>query len=162
MSSMKKLLPVAVVVLLLFAGCKTHHEVSTSAYHAYETECLGKEMDGTQTLRVWASGKDESDAIEQAKKKAVYDVVFTGISAGSTECNAFPLVGDANARRKHAAYFDKFFGKGGRYKKYVSEKRQDKDAVKHFYGEGRQMVGIIVVVKRAELEQRLAKDGITK
>ncbi|MEG1999309.1 MAG: hypothetical protein RR015_04775, partial [Bacteroidales bacterium] len=38
---------------------------STGAYYNYETECLGIEHDGSQTLRVWANGRNRSDALEQ-------------------------------------------------------------------------------------------------
>ena len=95
--------------IMLFDGCKSSKMTDTAAYHNYETECLGKSMDGRQTLRVWASGRNRADAVQQAMKKAVYDITFTGISAGSGECNSYPVVDEANARIKYEEYFDRFF-----------------------------------------------------
>ncbi|MCM1107681.1 MAG: hypothetical protein NC388_01365 [Clostridium sp.] len=150
-----------VVVVLLTTGCKSREaHTQTVAYHNYETECLGVGMDGNRTLRVWASGRNKFDAVEQACKKAVYDVVFTGITAGSGDCNAFPLVSEANARGKYEAYFDKFFSDGGAYRKYVTTSGQSKSGRDVFQGKGSVMYGITVTVNRSELRQRLEADNI--
>lgn len=155
----KQILFIAVILLVFMTGCKSN-EISTAAFHSYATECLGKNMDGSQTLRVWASGRNRADAIEQAKKKAVYDIVFTGIQAGSGECNAYPIVEEANARKKFEDYFDQFFANGGAYKRYVSSTNQKKSAMQRFYGNGTQTFGIIVTVNRSALRQRFINDNI--
>lgn len=155
----KQLLFMLAVALVVMTGCKSK-EVSTAAFHSYTTECLGKSMDGSQTLRVWASGRNRADAIEQAKKKAVYDIVFTGIQAGSGECNAYPIVDEANARKKYEDYFDLFFADGGAYKQYVSSTNQKKSAMQRHYGDGTQTFGIIVTVNRSALRQRFISDNI--
>lgn len=158
---MKNIIYGMAISALLLAGCKSKETVtSTATYHSYETECLGKSMDGSQTLRVWASGRNKSDAVEQARKKAVYDVVFTGISAGSGECNAFPVLDEPNARKKYEAYFDKFFADGGAYRKYVTTKGQSKAGTDKFQGKGNLMYSIVVTVNRSELRQRFESDNI--
>ena len=143
---------------VILSGCSS--KITTTAYHNYNTECLGKSMDGTQTLRVWASGRNRTHAIEQAKKKAVYDVVFTGINAGSGECNAYPVIDEANARKKYEEYFDLFFADGGAYSQYVSTENQKKSAIDKFKGDGTVMFGIIVSVNRSALYQRFVNDNI--
>ena len=78
---MKKYFVMCVGTLaMMLTACKSHQSVTTTAFHNYTTECLGKSMDGSQTLRVWATGRNRADAIEQAKKKAVFDVTFNSIS----------------------------------------------------------------------------------
>lgn len=149
----------ACTLVMILAACKSR-KVTTTAFHDYPTECLGKGMDGTQTLRVWATGRNKVDAIEQAKKKAVYDVTFTGIDAGSGECNAYPVVVEANARKKYEDYFDRFFTDGGAYSKYVSIENQKKSTIKKFQGDGVQMYEIIVIVNRSALRQRFVSDNI--
>lgn len=153
------LICIAVAVTTLLIGCKSK-EVTTAAFHSYTTECMGKSMDGSQTLRVWASGRNKTDAIEQAKKKAVYDVVFTGIQAGSGECNAYPVMDEANARKKYEDYFDLFFADGGAYSKYVSVTNHKKSAMQRHYGDGSQTFGIIVTVNRSALRKRFESDNI--
>lgn len=147
------------LITVCLTGCKSR-VTSTVAYHNYTTECLGKSMDGTQTLRVWASGRNRTDAIEQAMKKAVYEVTFNGINAGGGECNAYPVVDEANARKKYEDYFDRFFANGGAYKQYVSIQNQKKSIMDKFRGDGTDLYGIIVVVDRPSLRQRYESDNI--
>ena len=91
-----------------------------SSYHSFESECLGVELDGSETLRAWGRGKNRTDAIEQAKKNAVRDVLFKGVVAGSRECSVRPLITEVNAQERYASYFNDFFRDGGEYLKYVS------------------------------------------
>ena len=148
------------LVALLLMGCKSSKQtVTTAAFHDYKTECLGVGFDGVQTLKVWASGSNRADAIEQAKKKAVYDVTFTGIHAGG-ECNAYPVVDEPNARKKYEDYFDRFFTEGGAYKKYVSINKQKKGDMKRLQGDGREMFGIVVDVDRSALRKRYERDSV--
>lgn len=155
-----KLTIVVAIALTLFVGCKSKETATTAAFHSYTTECLGKNMDGSQTLRVWASGSNKSDAVEQAKKKAVYDVVFSGIQAGSGDCNAYPVIDEANARKKYEEYFDLFFANGGAYTEYVFISDQKKAAMQRYYGDGTQTFGIIVTVNRSALRKRFESDNI--
>lgn len=149
----------AALAIILLSSCRSK-DVVTPALHSYTTECLGKSMDGIHTLRVWASGRNKTDAIEQAKKKAVYDVVFTGIHAGVGECNAYPVVDEANAHKKYEDYFDIFFADGGAYSQYVSITNQKKSAIQRYQGNGTLTFGIIVTVNRSALRQRFVSDNI--
>lgn len=91
------------LLLLVFAGCSS--KKSVSSYHSFESECLAVELDGSETLRAWGRGKNRTDAIEQAKKNAVRDVLFKGVAAGSRECSVRPLVTEVNAQERYAYYF---------------------------------------------------------
>lgn len=106
------------LLLLILAGCSS--KKSVSSYHSFESECLGVELDGSETLRAWGRGKNRTDAIEQAKKNAVRDVLFKGVVAGSRECSVRPLITEVNAQERYASYFNDFFRDGGEYLKYVS------------------------------------------
>ena len=92
------------LLLLVFAGCSS--KKSVSSYHSFESECLGVELDGSETLRAWGRGKNRTDAIEQAKKNAVRDVLFKGVVAGSRECSVRPLITEVNAQERYASYFN--------------------------------------------------------
>ncbi len=160
---MKKLSTIlsSLLMLTLFAACKSHEvQVSTPAFHNYTTECLGMDMDGRQTLRVWATGRNRTDGVEQAKKKAVYEVVFNGISGGSGQCNTYPLIDEPNARKKYEEYFNRFFTDGGAYKKYVSTTGQWKRTMQIFEGDGTLTCGLIVIVDRAALNARFTDDNL--
>ncbi|MBQ3619275.1 MAG: hypothetical protein II939_14095 [Bacteroidales bacterium] len=135
---------------------------ANAQFEKFETECLGIEGDGSQTLRAWGTGRNRADAVEQAKKNAVYDVLFKGIRAGSGECNQKPLVPEVNARERYEEYFDLFFADGGEYLKFVSaadEKLFSKDKKKN--GNGARF-GVTVRVLRSELRTQLKSDGVIK
>lgn len=144
-------------VLLLLASCSS---TKSTAYFTYETQCLGVELDGSQTLLAWGDGKNKADAEEQAKKNAVRDVIFRGINAGKSECTRSPLVNTPNAQQKYEDYFNRFFADGGEYKKYISmsdQKRGSGNKEHYKYGEKR---SVTVRVLRSELKKRLQEDGI--
>ena len=96
-------LAVAVVATLAagLSSCSKHTTqiASSAAYANFETRCLGTEQDGSQTLRAWGKGVSKADAIEQAKKNAVADVLFKGIKDNGP-CNTTPLVLEVNARER--------------------------------------------------------------
>ncbi|MEI7596368.1 MAG: hypothetical protein WCK02_11520 [Bacteroidota bacterium] len=150
--------------IVSFSGCKTKSKISGSYTH--KTECMGVELDGSQTLKAWGSGRNRADAIEQAYKNAIRDVLFTGILEGKTECSVKPLVPEVNAQEKYEDYFNKFFADGGTYKEFVSEKDGSKyhiEVVKQREKSGSQeMYGVVVRVLRAELKQKLKTDNILK
>lgn len=155
-----------ITVLFLFAiFMQTNAQTTTGAYFEYEPECLGVELDGSQTLRVWGVGRNKKDAVEQAKKDAVRAVVFKGIRGGLSGCNTKPVIFEVNAEEKYEDYFNVFFMDNGEYLKYVSmkdEKRvnlfkkdKEKEKSKHFV-----KYAITVRVLRSELKKRLEDDNI--
>ncbi|HRZ97485.1 MAG TPA: hypothetical protein P5084_08015 [Paludibacter sp.] len=127
-----------------------------------EPECLGVEMDGSVTLRVWGTGRNRIDAVDQAKKIAVRDVLFKGIRKGNPDCNPRPLISEVNAEMKYEDFFNKFFSdRGGDYKKFVSGKdeRLDNKIFRRGMGDSKMVTySVIVRVLRSELKDYMA-DG---
>ena len=164
---MKKFIFTALIgagFLLFDGGCATAQK-KTAGNYEYKTECLGVESDGTQTLKAWGRGRNRFDAFAQARKNAVYDVIFKGIKDGSSECEMRPLVSEVNAREKYEAYFNKFFADGGEYRKYISmrdEQWENKLLRERKEGTGTVTHAVIVIVKRPKLKEKLIADGIIK
>lgn len=129
--------------------------------YAQETECISKEMDGSLTLRVFGTGRNRTDALEQAKKQAVYDVLFKGVTKGNTDYNMRPIMTEVNARQRYQDYFDIFFMDRGEYLKYISmeDKRAGSTRVtKRNYRDV--TVGVTVRVLVPQLKARLKSDGL--
>lgn len=163
-TDMKKLnIILAVVLMAVMAACgsKKTEVPSAYAYTTFETTCMGVEHDGSQTLRAWGKGNNKADAIEQAKKNAVYDVLFKGIS-GNGECARRPLVGEVNARERYANYFNPFFSDGGEYMKFVKEEKSGEKSRIESKASSQTAYGIIVTVDREGLRQQLEKDGVIR
>lgn len=155
---MKKLLLTMCAVMSLACA-----EAQTPAiYSRSSVRCMGVELDGSQTLRVQGYGRNRSDAKEQAKKNAVWAVIFDGIRDGVEGCNMRPLVTEANAKERHEDYFNSFFADNGPYQEYVSMK----DTKYRSGGKSKDKLGyaydLTVRVLRAQLKERLKSDNIIK
>lgn len=144
-------------VCMAFGSCKSP---SVGAFYTFETECMGNTMDGTVVLRAWGQGASRADAVEQAKKQAIHDIIFKGVQKG--QCKFKPLLFEVNAEEKYQSYFDSFFSKNGAYTEFsrmdatkmgsgVKEKSKTRDSY-----------ALVVRVLRADLEKKLIADNILK
>jgi hypothetical protein len=159
---MKKLI-ITLVVLVLTLNASAQKKIA--GYYNYKTECLGVELDGSQTLKAWGNGRNRLDAVEQAKKNAIRDVIFNGIREGKQDCNQKPLVFEVNAQEKYEDYFNVFFADGGEYKNYVSlrdERIGDKFNRDRKKTSESVTNGLVVRILRAELKTKLIADNIIK
>ncbi|MBO4380140.1 MAG: hypothetical protein J5784_03975 [Muribaculaceae bacterium] len=126
----------------------------------FQTTCLGSSMDGTVRLQAWGTGATRAEAIENAKRNAVRDIIFNGIKSGSSECNHNPLIYEVNAREKYENYFNAFFVNGGAYTLYTSLASETLTSRSKAKGNVQQNYGVVVTVNRAALQQRLIQDGV--
>lgn len=160
---LKLQLTVVGALLLFMCGCKTPQQIDrTFAGKTFEVECMGTDLDGSQTLRSWGTGKNKSQAMETAKKNAVRSVIFKGIASGSADCNRKPLIFDVNAQEKYESYFNRFFADGGPYKEYTSMVDEKRHSRVKSANNSIETWGVVVRVDRAGLRQRLIEDGIIK
>jgi len=145
------------------ASCDPQRKIA--AYNTHQTECMGIEMDGSQTVKAWGTGRNRHDAVEQAKKNAVRDVLFNGIVAGKAECQIKPVLAEVNVRERNEAYFNKFFADGGEFRKFLSL-RDEK--IRHRFFRDKQLAkdrvnrSVIVRVDRPGLIEKMKQDGILK
>lgn len=133
-----------------------------STYYTMETTCIGTEMDGSITVRAWGDGNSKKDAIEQAAKQAVNDVLFKNTITGTTGSAARPIVTEVNAREKYENYFNTFFKDGGDYRRYVTlqdEKSNSKQKLENRYV---YRYCVTFRVLRSDLKTKLQQDGIIK
>ena len=150
----------AVLSIFILTACSPPKKVS--AFYNYETECMNTEMDGSETLRAWGSGRNKRDALEQAKKNAVRDVLFKGIRNGNGECSSRPLMTEVNAAERYESYFNTFFKDGGEYTNFISM-RDTKNRSYDSESTGQQdKYGTVVRVLRSKLKEKLIQDNILK
>ena len=161
MKKVRKIISFTLLVMI-FAQCKT----TNPSFYSFKTECLGVELDGSQTLKAWGKGRYWKDAADQAKKNAVRDVIFKGILDGSNECKVKALLMEVNAEEKYERYFAEFFKDDGEYTKYVSLK--DERIPRHIIrvrdsrNKDQSTYSVVVRVMRKELEEKLISDNILK
>ncbi len=163
---MKKLLLIASLALTVSAAAQvSRSQKVNSGNYTFKTECMGIEMDGSQTLKAWGNGRNRADAVEQAKKNAVRDVIFNGITEGKQDCEKRPILFEVNAQEKYEDYFNAFFADGGEYKNFISLRDERiGQKINRDRKKARESVtnGMIVRVLRSELKKKLIADGILK
>jgi hypothetical protein len=78
----------------------------TASYYSVETECLEDKLDGSFILQAWGKGSSKSEAIDQAKRNVLNDILFNGITKG---CQMRPLIIEVNGSTKYKSYVYSFF-----------------------------------------------------
>lgn len=160
MNKAKFYLAACLIGILLLGACGPKKTVSS--HYTSETECLGAELDGSQTLRAWGTGKNKSDAVEQARKNAVRDVIFNGVRKGTNDCSLKALLLEANAKEKYEDYFNTFFKDDGTYKLFVGNEDTPVRSDISSSNKSQDKYGVVVRVYRSKLKDRLINDGIIK
>lgn len=158
----KRIISAAYIVLFGLSACKTPTQISNEyATSSFKVECMGVDPNGMQTLRSWGNGINKGKAIEQAKRRAVEAVIFSGITSGAIGCNKRPLVNEPNARERYEDYFNAFFADGGAFNNYVKLEEKRTSRIKSA-NSSMEAWGVVVMVDRTSLKKRLADDKVIK
>jgi hypothetical protein len=113
------------ILLLIISTCSSCSVLRKSSMPLNDVryiQCVGKELDGSVTLIATGSGRNKRDALSQAKKNALHQVIFIGTDSKNNTCLNRPLVGEVNAIEKYAGFFNEFFKDKGEFMNYVSRK----------------------------------------
>jgi len=153
---------VAAVSAVMITSCKTQDKLAVN--YTYESECLGIDLDGSQTLKVWGTGRTREEAIEQAKKNGVRDVLFKGIRKGKPDCDLRPVLAGVNVQEKNESYFNTFFAHNGAYKDFISIRKDyiGKTNEVEFASSSKnnKLYSVIIMVQRAQIKERMIQDRI--
>ena len=153
--------PLLFMFLIFILSCKTEKPLtSVAGYYNNETECLETRYDGSLTLMAWGKGKNEHEAIAQAKKNAIRDIIFKGITKGKQNCNIKPLVMDVQAKEKYENYWNSFFSNNGPYIQFATLQKGPTN--KKFNAGDEVTYGVMLRVYRQNLKNRLIRDNILK
>ena len=154
---------IIVLAAMLFglAACAPRN-VSTSSYYSSATTYMNDEGDGSITVRAYGQGRNHGDAIEQARKNAVRDVIFKGVNVPGNALLSKPLVTGVNAEEKYQSFFGAFFTDGGMYQQFASSEDRRGGSTKRQANTMQVKFATTVRVKRSELRQYLIDNGIIK
>ena len=155
----KNLLYISFVAVLVISSCAEQKQLNSS--YTYKTECLGVEFDGAQKVVAYSGNRNREDAIEEAKKVAVREVLFTGLREGKPDCDVKPILNEANAYANHEEYFIRFFS--SEYKKYalyIEERAGQKAKQQQKVKDVAQSTGYVLKINRPELKKKMIADGI--
>ncbi len=151
----------ALLLLLgLTGGAKAKKQVKVSSYLPSKTVYMNTEGDGSITVRAYGHGSDRSDALKQAAKNALNDVIFEGIEVSGNPELSKPLVTAVNARERYQMFFNSFFADGGEYARFATPEDRKSGSNKKEENAVNVKLGTTVRIKRAELKLYLIDNGI--
>ena len=156
---MKKvsLLLIAVAAALL-VGCGSKR---SQAYYDQPSQVLSANYDGSYVIRTTVRSRNAGLAFTDAQRKAVQEVIFDGVKAGSNGIQDLkPLCFDLNAREKYEDYFQTFFQLEGDWRQYVDLTQKRAGSTRYQRTTAQMVQTVTVTVHRAALKQRLQADGI--
>lgn len=145
------------LLLLLTNACSRKNEIGS--YYTSEPTCLQENSDGSRTIKVWGTGYNKNEAIQQAQKNAIYTILFDGIRKGN--CLINPLVPEVNAEKKYSAFFSNFFENKGAYSAFVTEKTKGEKRIEQ-KNNSQVKIGIEVIVDINQLKKELINNNIIK
>ncbi|MBB5394945.1 hypothetical protein [Mucilaginibacter sp. AK015] len=154
----KNLLYLSLAGLLAFTGCAEQKQLNSS--YTYKTQCLGVEFDGSQNVISFSDKRNKEDAMEDAKRAAIRDILFSGLTEGKPECEVKPVVTEANAYANHEAYFTRFFANDYRPFATFKEERAGQKAKNQKVKNVAQSTGYVFSINRQGLKQKMISDGI--
>ncbi len=151
------LIPLFLIGLM---GCGVR---SSQAYYNYDSKILSTELDGTYNIRAFGRARNAVTAYEEAKKQAVYDVIFNGVQSNNSRINSLrPLLQEVNAKQKYEEYFNTFFTDHGAYSDFTSIRDTRVLSEEWHRARTQVLVQVYVTVDRAALKKKLEQDNILK
>jgi len=125
-----------------------------SSYYSYKNKCLENKLDGNYIIQGWGSGSTKSEAIDQAKRNVLNDILVNGIQKG---CQILPLIIEINAETKYKNYIYSFFNTN--YDDFIKIENSPKSVKK---SKKQTTYGVKLKVNRYALRNKLIIDNIIK
>ena len=120
--SIMKYLYLFLAFFVFSSSLAQNKQTKNASYYEYKTECLEDKLDGSFIFMAWGAGSSKSEAIDQAKRNIINDILFNGVNI--TNCHITPLILEVQADVKYKSYVAKFFKDD--YKNYLSVEKSPK------------------------------------
>jgi len=145
---------VFISIFLLTTLSSYGQQSENAGYYTYQNECLEDKLDGSYIIQGWGNGSTKKEAIDQAKRNVLNDILLNGISKG---CKLLPLIIELNAETKYKNYIYSFYNSD--YKDFIEVENSPKSLKK---SKNKTTYGVKLKVKRQSLRQKLITDNIIK
>ena len=143
------------ILILSLSSIAQSKQTKTASYYKYATECLEDKLDGNFIFMAWGSGSTKKEAIDQAQRNAVNDILFKGVNKST--CNVRPLILEVQAAEKYRYYVADFFNKD--YLDYISIEKSPKSKKK---SRSQTVYGVKVKIDVEGIRKKLKTDNIIK
>lgn len=160
---------ICLFLAFVFMGCRSSLTIlqrstkASQAFYNYDSRIISSELDGSYNIRAFGRARNAVAAYEEARKQAVYDVLFNGVQSSNSRITSLrPLLLEVNAKEKYEDYFNAFFADRGAYQEYTSYS-DARILTDNKYSNNLQiLVQVSVTVDVKSLKQKLIEDNILK
>lgn len=114
---MKRYLIYILLIGCLIA-CRSKLKPRELGNYKYTTSSVDK-RDSKYLVLAWGRGTSEDEALKEAKRNAVKDILYQGLTSGNPNVRITPVLMGNGAETKNADFNATFFQKDGAYLKYV-------------------------------------------
>ncbi|MDG1057303.1 MAG: hypothetical protein P8O83_06210 [Flavobacteriaceae bacterium] len=147
-----KVIPLILVFSSLFFSCSTSK--------VFQTECFSLASSGYVEITIWDGKTGAKYSQEQARKDAIYAILFSGVS-GSKGCSSQPpILNTEDAESKFEKISKDFFSKTGQWNRFTSSAKVS-NSVPASIGENKWKVYQVSISKN-ELRKYLEEQKIIK
>jgi hypothetical protein len=159
---MRKIFLCAVVAVAMTLVSCNLQKISTAASHEVKSEFMNLEGDGSITVRAYGIGRYRGDALDQARKNAIRDVMLRGVYVPGDPQMSRPLILEVNAEEKYADFLYQFLADGGSYKYFTSREDRRRETNEKYWTGKQMKMSTTVRVLRPQLQQYLKENNIIK
>lgn len=156
---MKTRIFAVLLALLTLVSCGKRQ---VSSYYDAGTTFLNTESDGSITVRASGQGRNAQDAIEQAWKNAVKDVMLKGVQVPGNTFLSKPLITEVNAEEKYASFIYSFLADQGEYLNFISTEDKKVGSTDKARNDVQVRRVVTVRVLRQDLKNYLIQQNIIK
>ena len=142
-----------VFMLICFSSNAQNKQTKSASFYHYETECLEDKLDGNFVFMAWGAGSSKKEAIDQAKRNAINDILFKGVNKST--CSVRPLINEVQAREKYRGYLAEFFRED--YLDYIRIEKSTKSKKK---SRSQTTYGVKVKIDVEGIRNKLKTDNI--
>lgn len=136
---------------------------TSQAFYNYDSKIISSELDGSYNIRAFGRARNAASAYEEARKQAVYDILFNGVQSSNSRISSLrPMLLEVNAKDKYENYFNAFFMDGGAYQEYTNFSDSRIISEKKYSNNLQILVQVSVTVDVKSLKQKLIEDNILK
>ncbi|MCQ2177524.1 MAG: hypothetical protein MJY42_01400 [Bacteroidales bacterium] len=157
---MKKVL-VLITMALLMVSCHVSRNPVSASFQS-PVQFMKTDGDGSITVRATGIGRNYNDALDQARKLALQQLVFKGIEVPGNAFLSKPLITEVNAEEKYQDFFNMFFADGGDYRQFVSAEDKRVGSTVEKKGDAKVKQTVTVRLLRPELKQYLIDHKVIK
>ena len=149
-------LGVIFLVSYSFSSNAQNKQTKVASFYDYNIECLEDKKNGNYIMMAWGAGSTKKEAINQAQRNAISDIIFKGVNKSS--CSIRPLITEVQAQEKYREYISNFFEED--YLNYISlERKSSKSKMK---SRSQTTYGTKVKIDVEGIRKKLRTDNIIK